>query len=249
MERVPLWIAPFCPWRLVNGGGERGVEQRERLDWVPLRSLPALSLRFCIGKCMERMETAAQHSSPAHPLPRAPGAYHPCRPPRLPHGACRPPAWSPQHPAEQPAVPEADPHSQPASHREDTAVRSRRGTSFLSRRAQSTPRLHRAFHLPLKVYYNPMWTCPTPAVQATTPAATGPPSHPADPQERPCHLQRAISQRGRARGAVRSLSRSFRGSPHIAQWLNSFFAVPLSVASQLDTSLRKGGGRQSTPDS
>ncbi|XP_029806045.1 protein PML isoform X2 [Suricata suricatta] len=201
------------------------------------------------NSCMEPTETTAPHSSPAHSLPRAPGADQPSQAPRLPRGICRPPAWSPQHTAEPAAVPEADSHSQPASHREDTAIHCRRGTSFLSRRAQRTPRLHRTFRLPFKVYYDPTWTCPSPAVQATIPAATGPPSHPANPQESPCHLQRAISQCHRARRAVHSLGRSLRGSPHIAQWLNNFFALPLSVVSRLDTSLRKGGERQSAPDS
>ncbi|XP_044774348.1 protein PML isoform X7 [Neomonachus schauinslandi] len=205
------------------------------------------------NSCMEPTETAAPHSSPAHPLPRARGAYRLSRASRLPPGACRPLAWASHHRAEQAAVPEAKSPSQPASHQEDAAICHRRGTSFLPRRTQRTAHLHRIFRLPLKVYCKPLWTYPPPKVQATTPATTGPPGHPADAQEGPCHLQRAMGQRHcrRGRGAVRSLGCSLRGSPNVAQWLNNFFALPLSsVAAQLDTSLSRGDeGRQSTPDS
>ncbi|XP_004758440.1 protein PML isoform X7 [Mustela putorius furo] len=204
------------------------------------------------NSCTEPTETAVPHSSPAHPLPRAQGAYRLYRASRLPLGACRPPAWSSHRPAEQAAVSEAEFPHQLASHQENTAICHRRGTSFLPRRAQRTSRLHRIFHLPLKVYYKPGWTYPPPEVQATTPATTGPPSHPASAQEGPCRLQRAMGQRNRrrARGAVRSVGCSLRGSP-VAQWLNNFFALPLSsVAAQLDTSVSgENGGRQSPPDS
>lgn len=214
----------------------------------PLRSLPALSLRFCVGKCTESTETATPHASPAHPLPRAQGAFRLCWASRLPHGACRPPARSSHHPA---AVSEADSPSQPARHQEEAAIRPRRGTGPLSRRVQRTTRLGRIFRLPLKVYCKPMWTYPAPAVQATTPAATGPPGHPVGAREGPCFFQRAMGHRRRARGAVRSLGCSLRGSPNIAQWLNNFFALPFSaVAAQLDTSLNSGNeGGQSAPDS
>ncbi|XP_027426351.1 protein PML isoform X3 [Zalophus californianus] len=205
------------------------------------------------NSCMEPTETAAPHSSPAYPLPRARGAYRLYRASRLPPGTCRPPAWASHHRTEQAAVPEAESPSQSASHQEDAAICRRRGTSFLPRRAQRTAHLHRVFRLPLKVYCKPTWTYPPPKVQATTPATTEPPGHPADAQGGPCHLQRAIGQRHhrRGRGAVRSLGCSLRGSPNVAQWLNNFFALPLSsVAAQLDTSLSRGdGGRQSTPDS
>ncbi|XP_034850607.1 protein PML isoform X2 [Mirounga leonina] len=205
------------------------------------------------NSCMEPTETAAPHSSPAHPLPRARGAYRLSRASRLPPGACRPLAWASHHRAEQAADPEAKSPSQPASHQEDAAICHRRGTSFLPRRTQRTAHLHRIFRLPLKVYCKPLWTYPPPKVQATTPATMGPPGHPADAQEGPCHLQRAMGQRHcrRGRGAVRSLGCSLRGSPNVAQWLNNFFALPLSsVAAQLDTSLsREDEGRQSAPDS
>ncbi|XP_022367983.1 protein PML isoform X5 [Enhydra lutris kenyoni] len=204
------------------------------------------------NSCTEPTETAVPHSSPAHRLPRAQGAYHLYRASRLPPGACRPPAWSSHRPAEQAAVSEAEFPHQLASHQEDAAICHRRGTSFLPRRAQRTTRLHRIFRLPLKVYCKPGWTYPPPEVQATTPATTGPPSHPASAQEGPCRLQRAMGQRSRhrARGAVRSVGCSLRGSP-VAQWLNNFFALPLSsVAAQLDTSVSgESGGRQSPPDS
>ncbi|XP_045863971.1 protein PML isoform X7 [Meles meles] len=204
------------------------------------------------NSCTEPMETAAPHSSPAHPLPRAQGAYRLYRASRLPPGACRLPAWSSHRPAEQAAVSEAEFPHQLASHQEDATICHRRGTSFLPRRAQRTTRLHRIFRLPLKVYCKPGWTYPPPEVQATTPATTGSPGHPATAQEGPCRLQRAMGQRNRrrARGAVRSLGSSLRGSP-VAQWLNNFFALPLSsVAAQLDTSVSgENGGRQSTPDS
>ncbi|XP_038298828.1 protein PML isoform X3 [Canis lupus familiaris] len=199
-------------------------------------------------QCTESTETATPHASPAHPLPRAQGAFRLCWASRLPHGACRPPARSSHHPA---AVSEADSPSQPARHQEEAAVRPRRGTGPLSRRVQRTTRLGRIFRLPLKVYCKPMWTYPAPAVQATTPAATGPPGHPVGAREGPCFFQRAMGHRRRARGAVRSLGCSLRGSPNIAQWLNNFFALPFSaVAAQLDTSLNSGNeGGQSAPDS
>ncbi|XP_032720918.1 protein PML isoform X2 [Lontra canadensis] len=204
------------------------------------------------NSCTEPTETAVPHSSPAHRLPRAQGAYRLYRASRLPPGACRPPAWSSHRPAEQAAVSEAEFPHQLASHQEDAAICHRRGTSFLPRRAQRTTRLHRIFRLPLKVYCKPGWTYPPPEVQATTPATTGPPSHPASAQEGPFRLQRAMGQRSRrrARGAVRSVGCSLRGSP-VAQWLNNFFALPLSsVAAQLDTSVSgENGGRQSPPDS
>ncbi|XP_045651187.1 protein PML isoform X2 [Ursus americanus] len=197
------------------------------------------------NSCMEPSETAAPHSSPAHPLPRAQGAYRLYRAFRLFHGAGRLPAWSSHRPAEQAAVPEAASPSQPASYQEDAASRPRLGTSFPPRRAQRTPRLHRVFRLPLRVCCKPLWTYPPPVVQATTPATRGSRSHPAGAQEGPCPLQRAMGQhrRRRARGAARSFSYSLRGSSNVTQWLNNFFALPLSsAAAQLDTSLSRGDG-------
>ncbi|XP_007197796.2 protein PML isoform X3 [Balaenoptera acutorostrata] len=181
----------------------------------------------------------------AHPPPRAHRASQPCRASRLPRGTCRPPAWPPHHPAEQAAVPDAECPGQPAAHQEQAAIH--RGINFLSRRAQRNPRLRHILRLPLRVYCAPMWTC-SPSqgpVQATTPATTGTPSQPANPQECPARLQRASGQPRRAGQAARSRGRSLRGSPRVAQWLNNFFALPLSVAPQLDASLRGGlgGGR------
>ncbi|XP_068411416.1 protein PML isoform X2 [Eschrichtius robustus] len=194
---------------------------------------------------VEPTETVAPPSSPAHPPPRAHRASHPCRASRLPRGTCRPPAWPPHHPAEQAAVPDAECPGQPAAHQEQAAIH--RGINFLSRRAQRNPRLRHILRLPLRVYCAPMWTC-SPSqgpVQATTPATTGTPSQPANPQECPARLQRASGQPRRAGQAALSRGRSLRGSPRVAQWLNNFFALPLSVAPQLDASLRGGlgGGR------
>ncbi|XP_059861612.1 protein PML isoform X3 [Delphinus delphis] len=195
---------------------------------------------------MEPTETVAPPSSPAQPTPRARRASHPCWASLLPRGTCRPPAWPPHHPAEQAAVPDAVCPGQPAAHQEQAAVH--RGINFLSRRAQRNPRLRHILRLPLRVYCAPMWTC-SPSqgpVQAPTPATTGTPSQPAGPQECPARLTTANSQPRRAGRAARSRGRSLRGSSRVAQWLNNFFALPLSsVAPQLDASLRVGvgGGR------
>ncbi|XP_060009644.1 protein PML isoform X3 [Lagenorhynchus albirostris] len=195
---------------------------------------------------MEPTETVAPPSSPAQPTPRARRASHPCWASLLPRGTCQPPAWPPHHPAEQAAVPDAVCPGQPAAHQEQAAVH--RGINFLSRRAQRNPRLRHILRLPLRVYCAPMWTC-SPSqgpVQATTPATTGTPSQPAGPQECPARLTMANSQPRRAGRAARSRGRSLRGSSRVAQWLNNFFALPLSsVAPQLDASLRGGvgGGR------
>lgn len=214
--------------------------------WSP-RSLPALSLRFCVGKRVEPTETDAPHSSPAHLLQRARGASHRCRRLiRLPRGACRPPPLPSHDSTKQAAVSDVECPSQTAGHQERAAIH--RGISFLSRRAQGSTRLRHLFRLPLKVYCAPTWTCPPTAVQAATPATTGPPNPPANPQECPAHLQTASGQPRRARRAVRSRGHSLRGSPHVAQWLNNFFALPLSsVAPQLDACLRGGVGGSRTP--
>ncbi|XP_036763633.2 protein PML isoform X6 [Manis pentadactyla] len=181
----------------------------------------------------EPTETEEPQSASAHPLPGARGAPHPCRASCLPRGTCRPLAWPPHHPSEHTAVTDAKSPSQPASHREDTAVR--RGRSFLSYRTQRRTCRH-IFQLPFKPYGAPVWDCPPSTVQATTPAS---------PQECPARLQRAIRQPCQARGAVRSRGRSLRGSHRVVQWLNRFFALPLSsVAPQLYPSLQEavGGG-------
>ncbi|XP_023380154.1 protein PML isoform X4 [Pteropus vampyrus] len=193
---------------------------------------------------MEPTETAAPHPPPAHPLPRARGASHPCRASRLPSGTCRPPSWPPHHPTKQAVVPDAESPSQPARCQERTVIQ--RGISYLSR-AQRVTRLRHIFHLPLKMYCTPMWTSTSPATTpATTPAITGHPNHPANPQECTTPLQRASGEPRRARRAGRPRGRSLRGSSRVTQWLNNFFSLPLSsVTPQFDASLRGGraGGR------
>lgn len=222
--------------------GKRGSEQSESLGWVAPESSPALSLRFYIGKHVEPMETAAPQPPPAHPLPRARGASHPCQASCLPSGTCRPPSSPPHHPTEQAVVPDAKSPSQPAGYQEHTVIQ--RGISYLSR-AQRATRLRHIFHLPLKMYCTPMWTCTSPATTpATTPGITGPPNHPANTQECSTPLQRASSQPRRVRRAGRSRGHSLRGSSHVTQWLNNFFSLPLSsVTPQLEASLRGGRAR------
>lgn len=225
-----------CP---VQGKG--GSEQSTRWNWVAPESLPALSLRFCIGKHAEPTETDVPHSPPAHSLLRAPGASHPSRASHLPRGTCHSPSRPPHRPAEEAVIPDAESASQPAGHQEHDAIH--RGARGLSRRAQRATRLHRVFRLPLNMHCAPVWTCPSPA---TIPAITGPPNHPANPQECPAHLQRASDQPRRARRARRSRGLSLRGSPHLTQWLNNIFTLPLScVAPQRDASVRgyRAGGR------
>ncbi|XP_047652609.1 protein PML isoform X3 [Phacochoerus africanus] len=195
------------------------------------------------NSCAEPMEINAPSSSPTHPSPRARHASRPCQAFRPPRGTCRLQAWPPDHP-EQAANPNAECPSQPASLQEQAAGPP--GVRLLSRGALRIPRLRHILRLPLKVCRGITWTCPPAMVQATTPATTTPPSHPANPQECPTHLQRVNGQPFRVRGAARSRGRSLRGSPHVAQWLHSFFALPLSsVPPQLDASARGdlGGGR------
>lgn len=226
--------------------GKRGSKQSECLEWVGPESLPALSLRFCIGKHVEPTETAAPHPPPAYPRPRARGASHLCRASRLPSGTCRSPSWPPHDPTEQAVIPDAKSPSQAAKYQEHTVIQ--RGISYLSR-AQRATRLRHIFHLPLKMYCTPMWTCASPATTlattpATTPAITEPPNHPANPQECTTPLQRASGQPRRARRAGRSRGHSLRRSPHVTQWLNNFFSLPLSsMTPQLDASLRGGRAR------
>ncbi|XP_054388842.1 protein PML isoform X3 [Pongo abelii] len=204
------------------------------------------------NSCMEPMETAepqsspahssAAHSSPAQSLPRAQGASS------LPRGTYHSPAWPPHQPAEQAAVPDAEPHSQPPDHQERPAVH--RGIRYLLYRAQRAIRLRHALRLHPQWHRAPIRTWSPHVVQASTPATTGPLNHPANAQEHPGHLQRGISPPHRIRGAVRSRSRSLRGSSHLSQWLNNFFTLPLSsMASQLDISsmVGAGEGRAQTP--
>ncbi|XP_054306543.1 protein PML isoform X4 [Pongo pygmaeus] len=204
------------------------------------------------NSCMEPMETAepqsspahssAAHSSPAQSLPRAQGASS------LPRGTYHSPAWPPHQPAEQAAVPDAEPHSQPPDHQERPAVH--RGIRYLLYRAQRAIRLRHALRLHPQWHRAPIRTWSSHVVQASTPATTGPLNHPANAQEHPGHLQRGISPPHRIRGAVRSRSRSLRGSSHLSQWLNNFFTLPLSsMASQLDISsmVGAGEGRAQTP--
>ncbi|KAF6352099.1 PML nuclear body scaffold [Rhinolophus ferrumequinum] len=190
---------------------------------------------------VEPTETDVPHSPPAHSLLRAPGASHPSRASHLPRGTCQPPSRPPHRPAEEAVIPDAESTSQPAGHQEHDAIH--RGASCLSRRAQRAIHLRHVFRLPLKMHCAPRWTCPSPA---TIPAITGPPNHPANPQECPSHLQRASDQPHRARRASRSRGLSLRGSRHIAQWLNNFITIPLSsVAPQVNASVRgyRAGGR------
>ncbi|XP_012362463.1 protein PML isoform X2 [Nomascus leucogenys] len=197
------------------------------------------------NSCMEPMETAEPPSSPAHSSPvhsspaqsllRAQGASS------LPHGTYHSPAWPPHQPAEQAAVPDAEPHSQPPDHQERPAVH--RGIRYLLYRAQRAIHLRHALRLHPQLHRAPIRTWSPHVVQASTPATTGPLNHPANAQEHPAQLQRGISPPRRIRGAVRSRSRSLRGSSHLSQWLHHFFALPLSsMASQLDISSMVGAG-------
>ncbi|XP_073068273.1 protein PML isoform X7 [Manis javanica] len=184
----------------------------------------------------EPTETEEPQSASAHPLLGARGAPHPCQASCLPRGTCRPLAWPSHHPSEHAAVTDAEYPSQPAGHQEDTAIH--RGRSFLSYRTQRRT-CHHIFQLPFKPYGAPVWDCPPSTVQATTPAS---------PQDCPAHLQRAIRQPHQARGAVRSHGLSLRGSHRVVQWLNRFFALPLSsVAPQLDPSLQGAVGGSGAP--
>ncbi|XP_006753306.1 PREDICTED: protein PML isoform X2 [Myotis davidii] len=194
--------------------------------------------------CLEPMETAATYSRPTRPLLRALRASHTCRASRLPRGTCRFLAWPPHNPTTQ-VIPDATSPSQPAGHQEHAAIH--RGISHLSRRIQRAIRL-RHIHLPLKPYCAPRWTCPSPMVQATTLANTEPPNHPANLQECLACLQKpAINQPRLVQRAGRSLGHSLRGSSHLAQWLNSFFALPPSVAPQIDASFRGGRAGGQSP--
>ena len=72
-----------------------GIRVEGWTGW-PLRPLPALSLRFCVGKRAEPTETAVlPPSSSVHPPLRARRASHSLQASRLSHGTCRPPAWPP----------------------------------------------------------------------------------------------------------------------------------------------------------
>ncbi|XP_036204427.1 protein PML isoform X2 [Myotis myotis] len=196
------------------------------------------------NSCLEPMETAATYSRPTRPLLRALRASHTCRASRLPRGTCRFLAWPPHNPTTQ-VIPDATSPSQPAGHQEHAAIH--RGISHLSRRIQRAIRL-RHIHLPLKPYCAPRWTCPSPMVQATTLANTEPPNHPANLQECLACLQKpAINQPRLVQRAGRSLGHSLRGSSHLAQWLNSFFALPPSVAPQIDASFRGGRAGGQSP--
>ncbi|XP_032030782.1 protein PML isoform X3 [Hylobates moloch] len=197
------------------------------------------------NSCMEPMETAEPPSSPAHSSPvhsspaqsllRAQGASS------LPRGTYHSPAWPPYQPAEQAAIPDAEPHSQPPDHQERPAVH--RGIRYLLYRAQRAIRLRHALRLYPQLHRAPIRTWSPHVVQASTPATTGPLNHPANAQEHPAQLQRGISPPRRIRGAVRSRSRSLRGSSHLSQWLHHFFALPLSsMTSQLDISSMVGAG-------
>lgn len=218
-----------------------GIRVEGWTGW-PLRPLPALSLRFCVGKRAEPTETAVlPPSSSVHPPLRARRASHSLQASRLSHGTCRPPAWPPHHPAEQAAIPDAESPSQPAGHQEQAAVH--RGISFLSRRAQRALRPRSTFHLPLKTYGAHTCTWPPSMGQATTLATTGPPSQPANPQEDPTHPQRAGSQPRLVQLAARPLD----PFPSVSQWLN-IFPLPHSPGiSQRNTFYRRimGGGRAS----
>ncbi|XP_065762094.1 protein PML isoform X2 [Muntiacus reevesi] len=190
----------------------------------------------------EPTETAVlPPSSSVHPPPRARGASHPLWASRLSRGTCRPPAWPPHHPAQQAAVPDAESPSQPAGHQEQAAVH--RGISFLSRGVQRALRPRSTFHLPLKAYGAHTWTWLSPTGQTTTPATTGPPSQPANPQEDPAGPQRAGGQPRLLRLATRPLD----AFPAVSQWLN-IFPLPHSPGiSQRNTFYRRimGGGRAS----
>ncbi|KAM7156002.1 protein PML isoform 4-T4 [Molossus nigricans] len=187
------------------------------------------------NSCMEPEETTRTHSRPACPLLRTLGTSNTCQASRLSRGIHRCLAWSPHNPTQQAVIPDAKSPSQPARYQDHATIH--RGISQLSRRMQRATHLHH--HLPLKVPRAPVWTSPSPMIQTSTLSVTQPPNHPANPQEYLACFQKAISQPRRARRAGQSIGHSLRGSPRIAQWLNKFFALPLSsVAPQLDASLR-----------
>uniref|UniRef100_A0A2K6S7P8 Protein PML n=1 Tax=Saimiri boliviensis boliviensis TaxID=39432 RepID=A0A2K6S7P8_SAIBB len=192
------------------------------------------------NSCVEPTETAEPQSSPALSLLRAQEASV------LPLGTCCPSASPPRQPTGQAAVPDAEPQSQPADHQERPTVH--RGIRHLLCRAQRAIRLRRALHLHPRLHRAPLRTWSHHVVQANTPATTGPLNHPANAQEYPAQLQRAISPSRRIRGAVRSRSRFPRGSSYLSQWLNHFFTLPVSVAPQLVISsmVGAGGGRART---
>lgn len=221
--------------------GQRGSEQSERLDWVAPECLPALSLRFCIGKCVEPAKTDVPHSPPAQPLPRPQGAPNPSQASHPPCGTWHPPTQPPHHPAKQVVVPSAEPPSQPepARHQEPAVIHHE---ASCQPRVQRITRIRRVYRLPFKMFCAPRWTSPSPG---TTTTITGPPNHPASAQECPAILSRASGQARRARRAGRSHGHTLRGSPHVTQWLNNFFALPLSVSPLLNASLSGGtaGGR------
>lgn len=190
----------------------------------------------------EPTETAVlPPSSSIQPPPRARRASHSLRASRLSHGTCRPSAWPPHHPAEQAAIPDAESPSQPAGHQEQAAVH--RGISFLSRGAQRALRPRSTFHLPLKTYGAHRWPWPPSMGQATTPATTGPPSQPANPQEDPTCPQRASGQPHLVQLAARPLD----PFPAVSQWLNIFPLPHPPGISQRNTFYRRimRGGRAS----
>ncbi|XP_066134218.1 protein PML isoform X1 [Saccopteryx bilineata] len=186
------------------------------------------------NSCMEPRETTTTDSRPAHSLLRTQGASCACQASHLSRSTL---AQPPHSSTNQAFIPDAKSFSKPAGHHEHATLY--RGISCLSRRTQRVTRLRHIFRVPLKAYGVPMWTCPSPMPHATTCAITEPPTHPTNPEECLTCLQRAIGQRRLVRRARQALGHHLRGSPHVAQWLNSLFAFPPTpLASQLDASPR-----------
>ncbi|XP_012584210.1 PREDICTED: protein PML isoform X2 [Condylura cristata] len=179
---------------------------------------------------VEPKETTEPRSSPAGPLLRAPDASLPCGNPHLPQGIWGPLAGPPIHSAEQAAIPEAECSSQQVL---------QRGINFWSRRKKRTAHPLGVFHKPFKLSCAHMWASPPSAVEATSSlVTTRPPNQPDNPWEYPaCHRNMSQSRRGRGASRSRNLGLSSRGSSYVAEWLNNFFSLPLSVIPQPNASI------------
>nr|XP_045016891.1 protein PML isoform X4 [Jaculus jaculus] len=193
------------------------------------------------NSCAEPSETAEPPSWPPHSLLRGRKTSRPrwaCSRPRGGGSTCRSQAWTPFHPTEQAATPDPGSPSKPTGHQERTAIL--RGNRVCSRRAPGVTRLHHILRVSSHEIMPPHRSHPV--IQAAAPATIGAPRFPADGQAYPARLQRVLSaSRRRCRaGCLRT------GSPHLRQWLDHFFALPISTASQL-TATSTGGAYVGAP--